>query len=213
MTDRPDEQFDDADMAQLGDLVRRARSEEISWEPPPAGLWDRIAASLDAPAATVAEPLPADEPATGANVVPIGHRRRSWWIGVAAAAAVVGIGVTAALTLGRDGGDGQVVSAVELERLGPSGSGRAELVDADGNFQLRVDTSELDAGDGYLELWLIDPSVTRLVSLGPLRPDGVYDVPSGVDPAEFPIVDVSVEPVDGDPTHSGESVLRGELSL
>ena len=213
MTDRPDEQFDDADMAQLGDLVRRAGSDEIGWEPPPAGLWDRIAASLDAPAAAVAEPLPADEPATGANVVPIGHRRRSWWIGVAAAAAVVAIGVTAALALGRDGGDGQVVSAVELERLGPSGSGRAELVDEDGNFQLRVDTAELDAGDGYLELWLIDPSVTRLVSLGPLRPDGVYDVPTGVDPADFPIVDVSVEPVDGDPTHSGESVLRGELSL
>jgi anti-sigma-K factor RskA len=213
MTDRPDEQFDDADMAQLGDLVRRAGAEEISWEPPPAGLWDRIAASLDAPAAAVAEPVPADEPTTGANVVPISHRRRSWWIGVAAAAAVVAIGVTAALALGRDGGDEQVVSAVELERLGPSGSGRAELVDEDGNLRLRVDTSELDAGDGYLELWLIDPSVTRLVSLGPLRPDGVYDVPNGVDPAEFPIVDVSVEPVDGDPTHSGESVLRGELSL
>jgi anti-sigma-K factor RskA len=124
-----------------------------------------------------------------------------------------GVGVTAALALGRDGDDTRVVSAVELERLGPSGSGRAELIDHDGSLQLRVDTSELDAGDGYLELWLIDPSVTRLVSLGPLRSDGVYDVPTGVDPAEFPIVDVSVEPVDGDPTHSGQSVLRGALTL
>ncbi len=66
---------------------------------------------------------------------------------------------------------------------------------------------------GYLELWLIDPTVTRLVSLGPLRTDGIYDIPAGVDPAAFPIVDVSVEPVDGDPTHSGDSVLRGELTL
>ena len=71
----------------------------------------------------------------------------------------------------------------------------------------------LDPDDGYLELWLIDPTVTRLVSLGPLRTDGIYDIPAGVDPAAFPIVDVSVEPVDGDPTHSGDSVLRGELTL
>ena len=212
MTDRPDERFDDADMAELGDLVRRASPEEIEWEPPPEGLWDRIAASLETGPATDVAPVTADEPAAGANVVPITHRRRSWWLAVAAAAAVVAVAVTAALALGRDGEDTRVVSAVELERLGPSGSGRAELIDHDGSLQLRVDTSELDAGDGYLELWLIDPSVTRLVSLGPLRPDGVYDVPNGVDPAEFPIVDVSVEPVDGDPTHSGESVLRGELT-
>ena len=56
-------------------------------------------------------------------------------------------------------------------------------------------------------------STTTLVSLGPLRPDGIYDIPPGVDPSRFPIVDVSVEPVDGDPTHSGDSVLRGELPL
>ena len=76
-----------------------------------------------------------------------------------------------------------------------------------------VETRGLDAGDGYLELWLIDPTVSRLVSLGPLRADGIYDVPAGVDPAQFPIVDVSVEPVDGNPTHSGDSVLRGQLTL
>jgi hypothetical protein len=213
MTDRPDERFDDADMVELGDLVRRARPEEIEWEAPPEGLWDRIAASLEAEPATAAEPVPTDAPAAEANVVPMAGRRRSWWLAVAAAAAFVAIGVTAALVLGGDGDETRVVSAVELERLGPSGSGRAELIDHDGRLQLRVDTSELDPGDGYLELWLIDPSVTRLVSLGPLRPDGVYDVPAGVDPAEFPIVDVSVEPVDGDPTHSGQSVLRGELTL
>ena len=91
--------------------------------------------------------------------------------------------------------------------------GRAELLDRDGSYQVRVETEGLDADDGYLELWLLDPTATRLVSLGPLRADGLYDVPSGVDPGEFPVVDVSVEPVDGDPTHSGQSVLRGQLVL
>ena len=86
-------------------------------------------------------------------------------------------------------------------RLASAGSGRAELVADDGTLQLRLETAALDADDGFLEVWLIDPTVTRLVSLGPLRPDGVYDLPSGVDPAAFPIVDISIEPVDGDPTH------------
>jgi len=60
---------------------------------------------------------------------------------------------------------------------------------------------------------MIDTDVTRLVSLGPVRADGTYDLPPGLDPAQFPVVDVSVEPLDGDPTHSGDSVLRGELAL
>ena len=48
--------------------------------------------------------------------------------------------------------------------------------------------------------------------LCPARADGIYTVPADVDPGEFPIVDVSVEPPDGDPTHSGVSLARGELA-
>ncbi len=211
MTDRPEEDFDDGDMAELGALIRRARPEEVEWQAPPDGLWDRIAAAIDTDEEASA-PTTLDE-APLAPVVPITARRRRWLVGLSAAAALVVAVTVGALVVGGDGDDGRVISAIELERLGEAGSGRAELVDRDGSLQLRVDTDDLDAGDGFLELWLIDPSVTRLVSLGPLRPDGVYDVPGGVDPSEFPIVDISVEPVDGDPTHSGQSVLRGELSV
>jgi hypothetical protein len=45
-----------------------------------------------------------------------------------------------------------------------------------------------------------------------VRPDATYAVPGGIDYRNFPIVDVSVEPPDGDPTHSGDSILRGTLS-
>ena len=38
------------------------------------------------------------------------------------------------------------------------------------------------------------------------------EVPSGVDLTEYPVVDVSVEPLDGDPSHSGVSVVRGRLA-
>jgi anti-sigma-K factor RskA len=201
----PDDRFDDDDLAELRQLFARAHPEDVEWQTPPAGVWDRIAAAVD------------DEPgATGdvrPPVVPMITRRRRWLIGaaLATAAAVLVVVTVAVVAGGRD--DTRVLSTAALEPLGPSGSGRAELVSHDGALQLDVETQGLDAGDGYLELWLIDPTVSRLVSLGPLRADGTYEVPPGVDPAQFPIVDVSVEPVDGDPTHSGDSVLRGELTL
>ena len=36
-------------------------------------------------------------------------------------------------------------------------------------------------------------------------------VPAGIDPAQFALVDVSREPVDGEPAHSGDSIVRGLL--
>jgi anti-sigma-K factor RskA len=104
-----------------------------------------------------------------------------------------------------------VVASATLDPLSGAGSGTAELLDTDGHLQLRVETADLDAGDGFLEVWVIDTAVERLVSLGPARADGLYDLPPGLDPQAFPIVDVSVEPIDGDPTHSGDSLLRGQL--
>ena len=77
----------------------------------------------------------------------------------------------------------------------------------------RLETNDVDADDGFLEVWLIDSSVERLVSLGPLRSDGRYELPAGLDPGSFPVVDVSAEPVDGNPTHSGDSRLRGTLEF
>jgi anti-sigma-K factor RskA len=63
----------------------------------------------------------------------------------------------------------------------------------------------------YLELWLLREG-EDMVSLGTFRPraDGRVRValPVGVDPAAARFVDVSVERDDGDPTHSGRSVLR-----
>ena len=192
----PDEHdHEDLEMAELGALFERTRPGEVVWEAPPEQLWDRIAVAVEEPPAAVE---------------PLARRRRTWWT-VGAAAAAIAVVAVAALVLRRD--DADVIAEVELEQLDDSGSGRAELLDRDGSYQIRVETEGLDPADGYLELWLLDSSATRLVSLGPLRDDGLYDVPTGVDPAEFPVVDVSVEPVDGDPTHSGRSVLRGQLVL
>lgn len=60
----------------------------------------------------------------------------------------------------------------------------------------------------------IDREVVDMVPLGVVRP-GTQTValPAALDLARFPLVDVSVEPLDGDPTHSGVSVARGELDI
>ena len=57
-----------------------------------------------------------------------------------------------------------------------------------------------------------DPDVTQLVSLGVLEGDsGTFAIPAGLELDELPVVDVSLEPFDGDPAHSGDSVVRGTL--
>ena len=144
-----------ADVAELAALFERTHPEDVVWETPPGELWDRIASSIEGEAP--------------ANVVPLARRRRTWWaVGAVATAAAVIVAVTVAV-VARDDSDDVVVAAVELERLGDSGAGRAELLDRDGSYQVRLETEDLDADDGYLELWLLDPTATRLVSLGPLR--------------------------------------------
>ena len=195
--DAPDE------LDELRALSGRLRlEEEVTWEEPPAGLWSRVAAD-----AGVVPPAAAPGSLAAARRR---RRPRAAWLLAAAAALVAAVAL--AVTLPRDGGPDRVAAA-ELERLGASGSGDAELVEEGGELVLRVETAGLDAEDGFFEVWVIDTSVSKLVSLGPLRPDGTYDLPPGLDPRQFPVVDVSVEPLDGDPSHSGDSALRGQLTF
>ena len=63
----------------------------------------------------------------------------------------------------------------------------------------------------YRELWLNDGKVDGMVSLGPITGSGACRVADNVAVRAFPVVDVSIEPVDGKPTHSGRSLLRGVL--
>lgn len=204
-------EIDDRDRRDLQQLrqMKPAGGVAAEWEQPPADLWQRIAAAagVDQQASD-----PHATPTATDNVVTLAeHRRRRWSLPLSLAAATVLVGVIATVLITGNGDGDEVVAEVRLDRLAGNGSGTAQMVDHDGHMELHLQTSDLDAGDGYLEVWLIDPTVSKLVSLGPLRDDGVYDVPVGVDPLAFPIVDVSAEPVDGNPAHSGDSLLRGQL--
>ena len=70
---------------------------------------------------------------------------------------------------------------------------------------------EPSAPGAFYELWLLD-GADRLLSLGAFRvpASGTAEVtvPLPVDVTDFRFIDVSAEPEDGDPGHSGDSVLR-----
>ena len=183
-----------------------------------------------APRTPAPEAPPATGPTPGDAPAPVGDlaaRRRSdrrvgrgrglsgrAFVGIAAALLlVVAIGI-GALTRTGDRGP-EVVASATVEPLElASGSTLAQLVDADGGLalDLPLDETGLPTEAGYYEVWLIDRDVQGMVSLGPAREDGVYDLPPDVSFEDFPIVDVSLEPADGVPTHSGRSVLRGTLT-
>jgi anti-sigma-K factor RskA len=75
-----------------------------------------------------------------------------------------------------------------------------------------VSVRRLADPNGYYEVWLATPSLNKMISVGLLQGDsGTFELPASVDPAELNTVDVSLEPLDGDPTHSATSVLRGTL--
>ncbi len=98
------------------------------------------------------------------------------------------------------------------------GSGVAVLKQQGDDQFLELELPELDASDpdSIYEVWMIDTDVVGMISLGNLTAtDGEtvrIDLPGSIDHSAFPVIDISVEPLDGDPTHSGQSVLRGVLS-
>ena len=156
-------------------------------------------------------------PAVGSPPDAEGSRRRRWWpVAVAAAAAgvVVGIAVGAALA-GLGGSASQtVVASATLDAFpGWSTTGSAVVEeDGEGVRSIVVDLDAQVPPTDVREVWLIRSDASGLVSLGLLDgSSGRFVVPDGIDLDEFTLVDVSAEPIDGNPAHSGDSIVRGEL--
>ena len=225
-----------AELGSLRNVVATARdsvAEELV--PPSAGVWQSIHSQLNLTQAVAADPLVASpethrgahravevtpvvaEPpvAPAGRVTPIGQARGASglrrWLPVAAAAMVIGIvaGVVGAQLWPT--ATEQVLASATLEPF-PSwnASGSAQLAEVDGVRELLVD---LDARSGGLrEVWLIDPETSGLLSLGLLDgATGQFKIPASVDLSRYSVVDISEEPNDGNPGHSGDSIVRGEL--
>jgi anti-sigma-K factor RskA len=186
--------------------LRSLRDGEPQLERPPESIWDRIEAEIYGDQSE--------------NVVSLGSRRRSpRWIPFAAAASlvlVVGAAVAVANRSGDPEPDESLVASAEMARLdGGDVVASAELVSVDDRLELDITMpADMDAGAGYFELWLIDDELTEPVSLGQVTPGTErIALPPGVDPDAYPVVDVSIEEDDGDASHSGDSLLRGRLSV
>lgn len=202
------------ELAELNDFGRDA--------PPPGDhVWGAIAGELGF--AGSGEPAADPEPAA-VTPLPSGARstRRRWrWV-APVAAAVVGIAAGAgAVVLVQNRQNAVVVDATAPLTPVPGGPlpatdgqlGTAELVTARSGLQVRVDASGLPASSASAyEVWLFGDD-GRMVSLGTLSDGtGSFTLPQGIDPAEYRTVDISDELPDGNPAHSGISLVRGTFA-
>jgi anti-sigma-K factor RskA len=206
------------ELAQLSRITELSRHPEELVQVPADAIWRSIQGQLatqtpaSARTAVAAEPPPS--PPTVSELPRRTPRPRSWFLAAAAAVIglIIGVGVTTVAV--RD--QAEVTSSTALEALpGHTGQGTAELVRDQGRPELRVQINAPLTPDRYREVWLINTDGQRMYPLGVLPDDGRANYP--LPPAlsgqlqGFTIVDVSIEPYDGNPDHSRESQVRGTL--
>lgn len=195
---------------------------------PPASVWDAVLteigappASLDAPPASLdAPPASLGAPADELLVRRERKERRgiplAWVAGAAAAGILLGVAGGRLLEAEDPAPAPITVASTELGTLDTGQvKGSADVVRLDGQLDLAVRTDPIDAGDGYLEVWLINMDLERMVSIGVLRPDTpeqTFAIAQDLIDQGYVIVDISREDFDSAPQHSGDSVVRGTLA-
>jgi hypothetical protein len=185
---------------------------------PPARVRAQVLAEVRAGDPAEPAPTPVPDELARRRGVPL------WLAAVAAALALLaGVGLGRWGTGGEEAPEavgppvdtGTVVAAATLTALDSDADrGEASAVQSEDTFTIRVSATELGDEPGVHEVWLIHVDGVRMVSIGLLAggDDGEFAVPMELIDEGYRIVDISVEPDDGDPTHSGVSVARGELA-
>jgi anti-sigma-K factor RskA len=221
-----------AEVDRLQPVIGRleGRSEE-AWappEPPALDIAAIVAADLPEPDS---DPVPEVSPESG-SATPRRQRRSlaeilgvAWpriALGALSAVFLLAAGVGVGLRLGGDSAvtEGEPVQTVQLQAYGeeapPDASGEVLMTSDTGpdGDQMTLDVSGLEqTGEReFYELWLLGEK-GELVALGSFRvpSDGssTIEVPLPVDPDRYRYFDISIQPENGDPQHSGRSVLRG----
>ncbi|MEU5041558.1 anti-sigma factor [Streptomyces griseorubiginosus] len=192
---------------------------------PPADLWDSIASELHLSTPSLPTPAESDLPESAVSHSgddsrptrpakrPKARRLGRFSVALAACAALLGAAAGSTLTwwITRDNSSVSAIDGRRLDSLQTSSAGYARLSGNDGHRRLKITVEGLPKTSGYFEVWLMDRSHTKLVSMGVLGPDGsaTLPVPDNIDLREYSVVDVSVQPYNGKPDHSGDSLVRG----
>jgi hypothetical protein len=203
-------EHDPDDMGEIEQLLHDLDLSDLELSPPPPEVWAGIDEAVRADT-VVALPTPAR------------HTGRRWLL--LAAAVVVALVATAVVVVAKRHAPEEVVATAVLthdpatfDPRGAEASATARLLERDGRYEIQLSHAELPTvPDDDLELWLIEPDAQGKpkdiapVSLISSSTPGVYTVPAGLDPSSHYVVDISIEPRDGDAHHSGQSILRGPL--
>jgi Anti-sigma-K factor rskA len=182
---------------------------------------DRADAEKPAAGAAIAGPATVDAPATVAALETGATRRAGrrvvpWAAGMAAAGLAIGL-LSGRALWNEDPPAPATIAQAQLDTLDTNQRlGEASVIRTGLGVDLKVATAKpFPAGDGFIEVWLINKDGKRMVSVGVLR---------GSSPETFPIsqtlidqgyttVDISREGFDNKPQHSGDSLARGTLSI
>lgn len=203
--------------------------------PPPDAVWNGIAAATTRPAEIhsgdggPATDLshgrgpnhggPGRRPSRGAGR---SRQMRRWALAAAAAVVALAVGVVGTLAVTRDPGEtraecGTVVARADLSALplAPAGATGEARVLCDGpDRRLHLHVKGLPLQPGYYEVWLIDPDSMEMTAIGQLGDGGDVLLPlaSTTDLRKYRLVDISAEQYDNNQAHSGDSLLRGQLT-
>lgn len=217
-------------------LVGRSAIDAGELESPPESVWTRVsdelglrtpadaasaaphqqAEQISDPAVESAGPVPRHATrAEGRRSRPARRRAGIAWALAASMVIVAGVGIGTWVAT-RPPAVVEVAQAsldAFPEHPGAEGSAVVEE-DADGALVVRVSVEADATPDTYREVWLITGDASALISLGVLAgTEGTFSIPDGVDIRDYVLVDVSQEPIDGKPGHSGDSIVRGELAF
>lgn len=202
-----------ARVAQLSEIVSLVREgADAAFADPEPAAWARIAARLGAAETEAAPAGDLRRPRRRGRSRPVAP----WIIGLVAAAVA---GIVVGRVTAPDAGAGReetVVARAALDQIGTTTErGEADVVRVSGGVRLLVRTQALDAGPDPLEVWLINRDGKRMVSIGLLTAGADRTQAFAIDQRliddGYVVVDISREPLDGNPAHSGRSLVRGTL--
>lgn len=202
----------EAQRAELDEL-RSLLADDAAWDEPPAGLEDKIMASLDA------EPMEQVSPARVTDLDAARKRRalRTRFAAgagaVAAMAAAFLIGTTVSSDSGGSGPSPDATFALVRTDLAPNVRGDVSVRSTPSGNEFDLDVRGLPRAPAgsYYQAWVRSPT-KGLVPIGTFHTgNGVVRLWSGVDLREYPLLTVTLEAEDGNAASSGRRVLTAKL--